>query len=80
MMMLAVLQDGTNAIDDINTAVATGGGSTVLAGFTYGSWNSNNSFSSDFAAVKLDAEGTVEWKWQVSGKLDLPRCLLSLNR
>ena len=68
MTMSSVHQDGTSGEDWIYTAVATGGGSTVLAGYTEGSWDGANNGSSDFAAVKLDADGTVEWEWQVSGK------------
>ena len=70
MMISSVRQDGTSGNDYINAAVVTGGGSTVLAGDTEGSWGSTNTGSVDFAAVKLDADGIVEWKWQVSGKLD----------
>jgi len=69
--MSSVRQDGTSDYDYITTAVATGGGSTVLAGYTSGSWGSTNNGSSDFAAVKLDADGTVEWEWQVSGNLEV---------
>ena len=69
--MSSVRQDGTSDWDFISIAVATEGGSTVLAGSTYGSWNDTDSGSSDFAAVKLDADGTVEWKWQVNGKREV---------
>jgi len=48
--------------DYTRTVVSTGGGSTVFAGYTEGSWGSTNSGSDDFAAVKLDADGIVEWK------------------
>ena len=68
MTMSSVRQDGTSGDDQIYTATATGGGSTVLAGYTEGPWNGANNGSDDFAAVKLDADGTVEWKWQVRGK------------
>ena len=40
-------------------------GSVVLAGKTGGSWNATSAGDSDWAAMKLDAEGTVVWKWQV---------------
>lgn len=36
-------------------------GSSVLAGYTWGNW----SWSYDFAVVKLDANGSVLWEWQV---------------
>ena len=71
MTVSSVRQDGTSGDDFIRTVVATGGGSTVLAGDTYGSWNGANNSSADFAAVKLDADGTAEWKWQVSGNLEV---------
>ena len=48
--------------DYTRTVVSTGGGSTVFAGYTEGSWGSTNSGSDDFAAVKLDPDGIVEWK------------------
>lgn len=40
-------------------------GSTILAGSTHGVWNVGNQGGLDFAACKLDADGTVLWKWQV---------------
>lgn len=39
--------------------------SVVMAGYTYGDWNATNAGSRDFAACKLDADGTLLWKWQV---------------
>ena len=71
MMISSVRQDGTSDDDYIYTAVATGDGSTVLAGYTEGFWNGTNNGLEDFAAVKLDADGTAEWKWQVRGKLEV---------
>ena len=59
-------QDGTEGNDYANTAVTTINGTFVLAGSTYGDWNGSNAGNSDFAAVKLDADGNVIWKWQVS--------------
>lgn len=40
-------------------------GSVMLAGHTDGIWNAESTGEVDFAAVKLDAEGEVVWKWQV---------------
>lgn len=77
MTMSFVLQDGTSENDGISTAVATGDGSAVLAGFTYGLWNGTTDGSYDFAAVKLDANGTVQWRWQVGEERDSPRFILS---
>ena len=37
----------------------------VLAGQTDGSWNATSAGVSDWAAMKLDANGAVVWKWQV---------------
>lgn len=41
-------------------------GSVVLAGRTSGNWSGTNAGSVDMAAVKLDAEGDIVWKWQVN--------------
>lgn len=41
-------------------------GSTVLAGSTNGDWNAANAGDDDFAACKLDVDGTLLWKWQVT--------------
>ncbi|CAM9723705.1 unnamed protein product, partial [Ascophyllum nodosum] len=60
-------QEGTPQEDQFNAAVALEGGSTILIGYTYGSWygeNAGDESTSDFAAVKLDADGIVEWRWQ----------------
>lgn len=58
-------QDGTSEDDILNDVVANSDGSTVLVGSTEGDWNATNAGSRDFAAVKLDEDGTVLWKWQV---------------
>lgn len=65
--LLSLLQNGTINEDKIS-AVASGGddGSVVLAGSTAGNWDIVNRGYEDFAAVKLDANGTVLWHWQVS--------------
>ena len=59
-------QDGTDDYDFVRTAVATINGTFVLAGSTSGDWNGSNVGDRDFAALKLDADGNVIWKWQVS--------------
>lgn len=41
-------------------------GSVVLVGHTYGIWNTTNTGDSDCVAIKLDANGTMEWTWQVN--------------
>lgn len=41
-------------------------GSAVIAGSTRGDWNAPNIGESDCAACKLDAGGTLLWKYQVT--------------
>ena len=77
MTMSNVLQDGTTGNDFIHTAVATGDGSAVLAGYTSGLWNGTTDSSDDFAAVKLDSNGTVQWRWQVGKERNSPMPMLS---
>ena len=45
----------------------------MLAGETYGNWSGTSTGSLDFAAVKLDANGTEVWRWQVSHAVYLAR-------
>lgn len=40
-------------------------GSAYLAGRTYGPYNKAIDDDNDFAAVKLDSDGNVLWRWQV---------------
>lgn len=49
----------------MNTAAVTADGNVVLAGHTQGHWNGTQVGFYDAAAVKLDADGTVLWRWQV---------------
>lgn len=51
-----VWQDGTDGEDAIYGATMGQDGAAVLVGL----WSSN------FSAVKLDAEGEVLWEWQVT--------------
>lgn len=44
---------------------ALNGGSVVLAGYSEGDWDGVSSGGQDFAAVELDSDGTVLWRWQV---------------
>lgn len=60
-----VAQGGTNGSDRLRAAVTGPDGSFILAGYTSGNWDGTNSGDEDFAALKLDADGTVRWKWQV---------------
>lgn len=41
-------------------------GSVVVVGGTGGDWDIPNEGSWDMAAFKLDASGTLVWKWQVT--------------
>ena len=52
-------------MDYVNVAVMYADGSSVLAGHTYGDWNATNAGNNDLMAVKLDANGSVLWEWQV---------------
>lgn len=40
-------------------------GSIVLVGSTMGDWGTENEGDEDFVGVKLDADGTLLWIWQV---------------
>lgn len=41
-------------------------GSTIIAGSTLGNWNATVMGEKDFAACKLDVNGALLWKWQVT--------------
>lgn len=59
-------QDRTGRKDDyLQTAAVTVDGNILLAGLTYGNWNGTNVGFAEAAAVKLDLDGTVLWRWQV---------------
>lgn len=59
------LQDGTTGYDQMAGAAAGDDGSMILVGYVGGSWASTHQGSRDFAAAKLDSNGTVVWTWQV---------------
>ena len=69
MFALLVPQGGTTEDDIIRGVASVSDGSVVLAGYTKGAWIGANDGSYDFAAVKLDAEGTEVWRWQVTTSL-----------
>lgn len=51
---------------DTGEALAMGeDGSIILAGHTNGDWDRKRTKSSDFAAMKLSADGKEIWRWQV---------------
>lgn len=60
------LQNGTISADMFDAATMGLDGSVVLAGYTAGDWAAENQGGNDFAAVKLDADGTLLWQWQVT--------------
>ncbi|CAM9410233.1 unnamed protein product, partial [Hapterophycus canaliculatus] len=58
-------QDGSTG-NDFATSIATADdGSVILAGYTYGSLDGDLEGICDRAVVKLDANGTEVWRWQV---------------
>lgn len=59
------LQDGTNGDETFEAATVSTDSTVVLAGFSSGSWSIVNQGSNNFAAVKLAADGSEMWKWQV---------------
>ena len=60
-----MLQEGSAEFDSFLGATTADNGSVVLVGVTYGNWSGTNQGGGDFAAVKLDADGFVSWRWQV---------------
>lgn len=38
----------------------------LFAGYTEGDWNGPHTGDEDFAAGKLNADGSLEWRWQVT--------------
>lgn len=60
------MQDGSPG-DDLMRAAAAVDDGVVVAGYSDGIWNNVSSQGDlDFAAVKLDSDGTVDWIWQVN--------------
>lgn len=64
--MLENIQDGTAGVDNATDLALVEDGSAVLSGSTTGDWNVTNLGGTDFAALKLDADGELLWKWQVT--------------
>lgn len=60
-----MLKGGTQEKDKFNCVAVGKDGSAVLAGFSRGAWDGFISGSQDFAAVKIDSDGSELWKWQV---------------
>lgn len=61
-------QDGTENVDYVESALITSNDSIIMSGHTNGSFNAANLGGMDFAAWKLDANGTEVWRWQASGE------------
>ena len=68
-----IVQNGTGEYEECFTMAAAGKGPVVLAGKTKGNWSGTSAGHTDFAAVKLDANGTEVWRWQVSHAVYLAR-------
>eukprot|EP00904_Undaria_pinnatifida_P011787 jgi/Undpi1/7739/HiC_scaffold_23.g10212.m1 len=62
--------DATGEQDAIHALAMEDDGTTVFAGFTEGSWISANFGGKDFAASKLNVNGTLLWKWQNGTEFD----------
>lgn len=58
-------QDGTSGNDRFYGAAEASDGSIVMAGETEGDWAEENPYDVVLAAVKLAANGTELWRWQV---------------
>lgn len=59
-------QEGATGDESFLAAAATDDGGVVVAGYSNGTIDGVVSEgSSDFLAVKLDADGVEEWRWQV---------------
>lgn len=62
----STLQDGSIERDSFLAAAGVSDGGVVAAGYSNGTWNSEDGWGQlDFAAVKLDSDGNVAWIWQV---------------
>lgn len=61
-----LIQTGSDEKDEILGASAGSGGSVVLSGFTNGNWSGTHRGSRDYTAMKLDSDGEVVWRLQVT--------------
>lgn len=60
------IQDGTLDSDRGRAIAMDDDGSMVIAGSSLGEWDIPSIGDWDMAAFKLDADGTLLWKWQVT--------------
>lgn len=61
-------QDGTGENDTVHGISMAEDGSVVIAGETGGNWdgtNAGDAWQVDFAAFRLDTDGTEVWRYQV---------------
>ncbi|CAN0111305.1 unnamed protein product [Ascophyllum nodosum] len=57
--------EGSEGSDYLVSAAAVADGGVVVAGWSNGTWNGVESIGdADFAAIKLDSDGDVVWRWQ----------------
>lgn len=71
-----VLQNGTTGVDTWGSILAHADGSVTLGGTSWGAWDATNFGSGDFAALKLDENGTEVYRWQVIN----PSCVSRLRQ
>lgn len=70
-------QDGTNETDVFSDAVNGLNDTFVIVGHSTGDWNGKNSGSGDMIATKLDIDGNVLWRWQVTSGKTCPKPALT---
>lgn len=61
-----LVQDDTGLGDYADGIAMADDGSVVVVGATLGDWSIPNVGGWDMAAFKLDADGALIWKWQVT--------------
>ena len=64
--MVLFAQQGTSGEDHLRNVAIAQDGSIVVAGSSYDRESEESGFN--FAAVKLDSNGNVQWTWQVRWK------------
>lgn len=65
LIVCGFLKDGTEERDVLDGVAVGQDGSIVMAGSSAGAWTTKHDGLGDFVAVKLDANGTELWRWQV---------------
>lgn len=61
-----VRQNGTREFDYLTSVLEAENGAIVMSGSTEGSFSRSNADLGDVMAIKLDASGSEQWRWQVS--------------